>query len=398
MRTESGKRPLPAHLAAGLPGVGRLQWATLQREALLHGALLLVVVLATLAGYANALPVEVHADDNLQQTFRGLYQTEQGNLPVPFRWTDGSGSVCVMQFGHAPRSAVRLTLLGNYAVPLGIETVTLGIDGHPLVTTALPPTKRHYHLLVAGRQQQGGDLCVTMQSETVQPTAEPRQLGVQFHALQASRLTHAGMAAPAFSQVALNIAAALVGFWLLRSLGLRALWAAALLALLALLLGTAIASGLVAPGLEASRSLLLLVGGGALLLVGSLGLRWLDRAWPTPPAWMQHRLSRDLAAMALWSLVLWGAISAVQQMHGRHGVWPLKAGVWPGFTPLVLLAVVAFVPWLALVLRRLRAETFALLPGALLLLAGAVALPVLIKASVRGPDSLYTTFRDNPSD
>jgi hypothetical protein len=118
----------------------------------------------------------------------------------------------------------------------------------------------------------------------------------------------------------------------------------------------------------------------------------------TRPGWRHHQLARDLLALALWSLVLWGSVAVLQAVYGHSGAWPLKAGVWPGFTPAVLLAVAAFLPWLALVLLRLRHDHPALFFSALLLLAAAIALPVLLKTSVRGWDSLFLTFRDNPSD
>jgi hypothetical protein len=372
----------------GLSAVGR--------EVLLHAALLLAVLAATLAGYTSTQPATVRAADDLNAAFYSMHGAEQVDGLPPFRWTDGSSSVCVAQFGYARYVAVHLTLLGQYAAPLGVDEVRLHAPGLSPVAAPLPPTTRHYHLLAAPPPA-ASDLCLTITSDTAQSPGDPRVLGVQFHALEASRLTQAGPVLPAPGQAALNVLAALLAFWALRALGLPAALAASSLALLALLLGVGLGLELLEAGPEIGRRVLLLAGGMALLLAGGFAMRGFAR-WPERPGWLRHRLTSDLLAMVFWSVALVGAVYALQLAYGRHGVWPLKAGVWPGFTPLVGVAVALCALWLAGLLLLLRREQPPLLPSIGLLLAGAVALPVVLKVSVRGWQRLYMTFRDNPSD
>lgn len=382
-------------------------------ELLFHSILLLVVLLATVAGYNSPLPLVIGAGDDLQQSFHGLYQVERDGQSA-FRWTNGHSSICMHHYGYTLRSAVHITLMGQYAVPLGIDAVTLLVNEQQPVVAPLPPTTRHYHLLVDGRQQPGADLCVSLASTTHLSPNDPRYLGVQFQALEVRRLVQAGTSLPAPFHIGLNITFALLCFWLLRTLGIPTWLAALLLIGGATLLGIGIAAGFIETGIEVSRSLLLVCAATGMLLATSLGLRFV-RPWEAPgttPYSSFIILKHDLLAMGLWSLVLCLSVYTLQQAHGAHGVWPLKAGVWPGFTPVALIAGAAFAVWLALVLRHLSTPTSTsntLLANApwryplfflllFVLLAGAWTLPMLLRASVRGWSSLFLTFQPDPSD
>ncbi len=370
------------------------------RELLLHAAVLLVVLGATIAGYNTRAPLVIQPEYEPERVFRGFHEIEALD-DTTFRWTSGSGSICFEQLGHARAYLARVTLLGKGATALDINEVTFQADGQTVLRAPIRPAMHNYSFFIDGQHRQGDDLCITIASaSTSAPTAgERRAFGVPVRELVLYRNISNRLALPAAGQFGLNVAAALLGFWLLRVWGLRARWAALAVSAAALLAGALVASSLTGAGMNTARNTLATVGVAGALLAGSLGTRWLvrDRA-ETRPGWQHHQLDRDLLAMALWSLVLWGSVAVLQAVYGHSGAWPLKAGVWPGFTPAVLLAVAAFVPWLALVLLRLRHDHPALFFSALLLLVGAIALPVLLKSSVRGWDSLFLTFHDNPSD
>jgi hypothetical protein len=221
------------------------------------------------------------------------------------------------------------------------------------------------------------------------------------------RLPAAGPSWPAALQLGLNMALALTAFWLLRWAGIRWGLAAGSVVLLTALLGGGIALGVLRPGLEATRSALPTAGLLAVAWGSALAYWTVDRLALMRLSEPVRRLMRDLLAMGCWSLVLYSGVRLLQVVYGPSGVWPLKAGVWPHFTPLVAFPAMVFTGWLALVVWLLwRVST---LPdtaparryggfAALLLVAGAVLLPVALKVSVRGWESLYYTFGENLSD
>lgn len=399
-----------------------------RHDLLLLAAVLLVVVAGTIAGYNDLTPLHIGADYRPERVLRGFHEVEhddEGRLP--FRWTGGTGTVCLEQVGYAPRHLVHVTLLGKGASALGINEVTFLVDDQPVTTAQLRPAMQNYTLLIDGRQRQHDNLCITITSKTTRATAdyERREFGVPFLELVFYRSTTAGLVLPALWHLSLNLAAAAVTFWLLRLSGLRAWLSALLVGSVALITGVAVAGNVLDPGMDAARNLAPTVSVAFLLLVGSLSLRLLlSASFSFPPGSSSFLLlKRDLAAMLIWSGVLWGSVRILQASYGPSGVWPLKAGIWPGFTPMVLIAVAAFGVWLALVVRGLVALLLSRLPeeqepkgvsirpegehkwrphlfSALLfvVLIGAWALPLLLRTSVRGWDSLFWTFSNSPSD
>lgn len=365
-----------------------------------HMLLLLVVALATMLGYQAATPATVTADADLQETFYGLHAAERDEANRAYRWTNGDARVCFPGFGNAPRSLLTVTTLGDYALPLGTESFALRANGQPPLDVPLTAGTRHYTLLVNGQAQPTATPCVHVASDTVKAPADPRMLGIQVQGVTAARLPDGGLVRPSLSLLLLNSALALVVCWLLVAAGMRVAWAALLTGGGALLVGALLAGGVLHTGVEAGRNGVLLLGGAATLLAGGVTYARLtdDTATPERPRWQHYPLVRDLLLMLAWSVFLVGSVYALQAMHGRHGVWPLKAGVFPGWTAWALVALAAFAVWLALVLRRLRAAHTPLAAIVALTVGAAVALPVLLKSSVRGWYSLYTTFALDGSD
>lgn len=374
----------------------------LLRELLLHGLLLLLVAVATVIGYNSPTPIVVDALFRPERVFSGFYDVER-NATHTFRWTAGAGTVCYDQLGYAGRKVVQLTLLGDGSNAIGIDQVALAVDGRPLTTAQVRPAAEHLYLLLDGSQRTTDQLCVTLESATAPAAdaADRRVMGVPFERMVIYRDLTTGVDLPAVPQLGLNLAAAVVLFWVLRVLGLRARWALLGIGVMAGGVAAGVYAGWLDPGPEAARNLpptlwLLGMGLGAVLL-GGLGSQRVAQQQPAWLARLDTRLGRDLLLMLLWSGVLWGGIWLLQLGYGHSGAWPLKAGVWMNFTPLAVLPAAVGALWIALVLRGLhRPAAPWLLLG--LVLLGAIVLPVLLKTSVRGWDSLFWTFRDNLSD
>ncbi len=390
--------PVAQPASTATPRITRL----LLRELGLHILLLLVVAAATVFGSNSPTPIVVDALFRPERVFSGFYEVER-NATYTYRWTAGAGTVCYDSLGYMGRKVVQLTLLGDGSNAIGIDQVALAIDGHPLTTAQLRPATEHLYLLVDGTQRTTDQLCITLASATA-PAADAtdrRIMGVPFERMVISRDLTTGVDLPATRQLWLNLVAATVLFWLLRVLGVRAGWALLGLVVLCGAVAAGVYAGWLDPGSEAARNLrptlwLLGMALGAMLL-GGLGAQ---RVAQQQPAWLvclNTRLGRDLLLMLLWSAVLWGGIRLLQLGYGHSGVWPLKAGVWINLTPLALLPVAAGALWIALVLRGLQQPA---VPWYLLalVLGGAIVLPVLLKTTVRGWDSLFWTFRDNLSD
>lgn len=371
------------------PGRGiALRLSSVMRAALPYCALLLAVVLATVAGYARTAPAAIDAADDAREVFQGFSVPEFGAQGA-FRWSAGVGTVCLEQVGRAPLNVLRVGLLGD-AVPLGVATAALFADGRQITIVPLRPEPRRYELLVDGRRSD--DRCLTIVSATARAPGDPRALGVQLRSIAVRRVGDTGPARPAALQLALNLALAALAAWLLRAFGVGAWRSVALLGPLALLLGAGVGAGWIAPGIGVARSLLAAVGGATALLAGWIGARAAGPYLPAPGT------RRDLLAMAYWGLVLAGALWMIQSVQGYHGAWPLKAGVAPQITALALAPALLFTAWLALVVWALGREHVAAAPALALGLAGGVGLPVALKAAVRGWDSLFYTFAASPHD
>lgn len=378
--------------------VGRLAAAIWRDVACLAG-LLLVVFAATVAAYNNPLTSLLAADSQPEDAFSRFHTLEQRqDNQRAFRWTKGDSRICLAQWGYASRSVLHLVLGTHPAIQAEVAEVRLHINDQPFAMLALLPGERHYQMLLSGQQQHQDDLCITLASETARIPGDRREVGAAFQVFALQRLPAAGLSWPARLQALLNLALAVPGFWLLRRGGLSPLAAALLIALPAMLLGAGVAAGWIVPGLEAAHTMLPMVGSLALIASGAAGLHLAGPAMERYARGLPPRLSRDLLAMLFWSIVLCGTVWLLQAVYTHDGVWPLKAGVWPGFTPLVLLPATLFAGWLALLLALLRSPQPKPAPALALVIVGAVLLPVVLKVSVRGWDLLYYTFAENPTD
>lgn len=375
--------------------------STTIREGALHLCLFLAVLIATLIGYNAPTTIVIGAEETSSRILTNFYEVEYTD-GLPFRWTRGESTICLPQVGYTDRSALRVTLLGEGANALGIQDVTFLVNGRPITTVPVKPAVQHYDLLLSGQELGQGDLCVSIVSATSQTDIDRRLFGVPFNELIFYRTTNIALVLPATLQLFLNLGLALLLFWSLRLLGLRTGWTLLLVALPALLLGVGVGAGTISPDMDATRNLLPLVGLAALLFV-SLGTVRLANYTALSTRFarlvrLPANLSRDLLAMALWSLVLYGSIWIIQAVYGHSGVWPLKAGVWMTFTPLVLLPIALFAAWLWVTLQLLQEDAPPHWLSLVLILGAAVLLPIVLKVAVRGWDSLYITFRDNPTD
>ncbi|MFV9505510.1 MAG: hypothetical protein AB4911_13220 [Oscillochloridaceae bacterium umkhey_bin13] len=355
-------------------------------------ALLLLVALTTLLGYNMPQPITVEVDDELRQVKFGFHGLEQAGADQ-FRWTNGAARVCLDQIGQVPRSSLHLRILGEGAYALGNDQLALAVSGQPIVTVPVPGATRNYHVLLGEALAQQDNACIELNSRAVTTPSDPRPLGVPFVSLSLNPLAAEGLIRPALGQLALNLALAALGFATLRLLGLGGPWRSSLLVgALAVLVFGAVASDLLRPGLGLSRHTLLLVAGAG----AALGAARLVRAsrWADLPL-----LTRDLLGMAFWSLMLVGLTVLIQRLLGFSSVWPLKAGFFPApFTPLILVPILVFVVWAGLVVRTLASTTARPRLGwsLVLVLVGAILLPPLLKGTIRGWDTLFATFTDNP--
>lgn len=387
----------------GSASIGRAEprRAALLRALALQLALAGLVLAATWAGFQTGVPVRAPAILSLPGLASGLNDLEEGERG-PFRWTDGAATICAAQAGWAARSVVEVALAGDYALALGTAEVTIRPNANPAPALSLPPELRRYRLLTGGDQQPGPDLCVSLVGAAARDPNNDRSLGVPFYGASFRHLPAAGPVLPAPGQVGLNLIAAFVALWLIRLLG-APLWAAAsFVGGATLLIGAALASGLVPAGAGLFGYMLVVVGGALGALAGLLAVGAISRRAPGLPL-----LARDLLGMAFWSALLVGGVRALQLVNGHQGAWPLKAGVDPHFTPLVILpaAICAGWAWLTLWLQERWGQADGPAPGPnrwgallapALVLIGAVLIPVALEAAVLGWESIYAVFRDNP--
>ncbi|MFV9507141.1 MAG: hypothetical protein AB4911_21535 [Oscillochloridaceae bacterium umkhey_bin13] len=345
------------------------------------GLVLLWIVVATWLAYGAGLPISVNAGDETRQVFFAFQPIER-DATAAFRWTSSESQICFDQLGHFERATLRLDLLGGYALPLGVETVTLLAHGQPVADLPLAGALRRYHVLLDSQLATAIQPCLGFASGLVSPPNETRQIGVPVVALSLHPLAEAGALWPAPLQVGLNLALALLVIVLLRQFGLSPLWAALLVAGGTTLMLGALLTGWLTPGLALSRSQLPLVLGLALVSLSHPLANWLAPRWPNQP---RALLIQDLLGMLGWALALWSVTRLFQWLQGVSGMWPFKAGLLPAAPSLLIIPLVIFGIWLALVLwvlepaRRLRGW-----PVAALIFGGALALPVVLKAQVRG--------------
>lgn len=383
-------------MTRSLERTSSLAWV---REAALHLLLAMVVLAAIRLGFQTDQLTAVGAIDTTPGIFVGVNAPELSERGT-YRWTDGAASICLPQAGRAPRSLVSVQLAGDYALALGTTEVVLQPGSGPDVPVTLQADLRRYTLLTSAEAQIDADLCVSVLSGASTDPNNNRQLGVPLYGFAAQHLPLAGPITPAPGQVVLNLMLAFTSFWLMRCLGVPTLVASGFVLIGTFVPTIALVSGLVPAGVNPARFQIPVVGGVLVTLTGLLAAQSVQRLVPT-----LSRLWRMLLGMAFWSILLVGGFRALQWANGHSSVWPLKAGIDPNPTWWVLAPLALFVVWLwALVGRRssvVSLEPSALSPqpfALLLLLIGAIVIPVALEVSILGWDSLYTVFRDSEYD
>jgi hypothetical protein len=430
MKTLSAKRvsiqpratPLVGRLAATLP----------------LAVLLLLVAAATALGYNLSRQQRIAADSEVRQLFFGFHAVERAEGYL-FRWTDGASRLCLDQLGRVPLSIIGLRVLGAGANGLGNTTLTLAVNDRPVATIPLGETTRIHRVLVADALSRQDNTCIGLLSGSVASKSDRRLKGVPFVTITLAALPAGGPVWPAGLQLALNLALASVGYWLLRRLGAPGwLGALAVGGVAAALLG-ALAAGAFEAGWGLARHTLPLVAGSAVAIMavtggGALRARYAgagcanrasvlgsddrprttdDRPAPALRSSVVGRrssqisselpqgstglLTFDLVGMAFWSLALVGLTRLTQVLLGYSSVWPLKSGFYPQVTLLaVVVPALLFAGWLWLVLRSLAAPAARPWRDAGLVFVGALTLAVLLRGLGRGWPSLFATFDNNP--
>lgn len=386
----TGARPMPAAGASSAEAGGR------RHTLAAHALLLIGVLIATLVGYNDPNPLDMRVDVRAPGLHRQLYDLERYG-DYFYRWTDGYAQICLEQAGSLPAATIRLSVVGELAVPLGNDQIYLGVNGRPVARLPLTAETRRYDLLVGAALLRSPDLCLQISSDTAVVPPDPRQLGVPLHALKVRPLVSQGLVLPGLLQTGLNLLLALLLLRLLRWVGLGWWPATVLLLLAAAAVAGAVYSWALPVGLGLLRKQAAVVGLLAMLMAGVKGLQLIDgRRWPGGGA-PRYRITADMSMTLLASIGLVGGVWLIQQIWGYGSVWPLKAGWFPALTPWALLPVALFAGWLALVLAALARPDEVPAPLALsLVLAGALGLPPALKWAVRGLDSLFVTFRDSP--
>lgn len=354
--------------------------------------LLILVVIATVASYNAPLAIRLAPTDETRQVFYGFHGLERAD-DGPFRWTDGSSRVCFEQIGRLSRAVVSVRILGEGAHALGREEVSFFVNDRPIVAAPIQGVTRLYHMHVGDALTARDDDCLRIVSDAAPSPGDVRTLGVPFAGLALVSVAGAEPNYPALAQLALNLGVAALAYALLCQIGVSSWTALAGVAGVAALLSAAVRLGMPAPGLGLARHMLPLALGMAAMSAG-LAAHRATRPWRAAAP----LIVRDLLAMAFWSAVLVGLTELFQELLSFGGVWPLKAGYFPSFTPLALLPAALFAGWAWLVLRRLDggAARGRLAGSAALVLLGGLALAVALRAGVRGWESLFATFTDNP--
>lgn len=353
--------------------------------------LLILVLVATTVSYNAPLRLRLLPTDETRQVFydfHGLEWADDG----PFRWTNGNSRICFEQLGRVSRAVLNVRILGAGAYALGREHVSFFINDRPIVTAPIQGVTRVYRMHIGDALAARDDDCLRIVSDAAPISGDVRTLGVPFAGLTLTSASPSDLTWPALAQLALNLAVAALAFSLLRQLGVAA-WSALIgVGSIATLIAIAIQLELTVPGLGLARHMLPIAAGLAALSGGLAALRAIRQRRATAPL-----LVWDLLGMAFWGVVLVGVTWLLQKLLGLSGMWPLKAGFFPSYTPLAVLPVALFALWAWLVLRGLDSKAqWGFARSAALVLLGGLVLAVALRASVRGWASLFLTFTDNP--
>lgn len=351
------------------------------------GPVVLIALLAlalTAAYYGLAYRTTVLAEDRIRGLFVEFQSLEFG--PEPFRWSKGAGRFCLPAIGPTrPPAGLELRLLGSAltATPDGsmVDRAELGV-GALSVPLRIAPEARSYRMLLPPAAE-GGPVCLTLRSATVDPGGSGRVVGVGLREASLWKLAPGG--APPPGQLLVNLWLGLGGYWLVRRFGLPRLPALLGVVVVALAVGAPLIGGMarLAPDLPFWSAWI----AGA--LGATLGARLIyERAAGALADWQ-----RELLGVTLVALLLGVGWALLARLEGYVWPYPLMARGGTVFGWSALPAIALGVAYIALTVRWLGAD----LPSPPWLVIGAgwlaaVALPVSLKWGLRGWESLFQTF------
>jgi hypothetical protein len=361
-------------------------------------ALALLAILAVFLGYQRPRVVTLPADDYHTKLLTGFNKLESNELRV-FRWTNGDARVCVPRTGYASTAFLDVQLLGSAPLRQGIDRVTLRIGEGTPVVVPLRDGEHWYSLVLPPGNSENGDSCVRLQSDTFLEGSNPRRLGVPFGSMRLELWTPGGLVWPPLDLLLMVGLLTVCSYTVIRRLSGSALAGALpiLIGMAVLLCGVYLQ--LITITFDTARMLIIPLTASAYAVL-TMGVwagfrRWALERYPVAA----RPLALELLAVALSAIALYGGRELAQLVTGHHSFYPLKAGVWPNPNWLLVWPALLYAAFLAFVLQALRERGPLPLRWLLpLLVLFAAVMPVALRVSVRGWDSLLYTYRDNPSD
>ncbi len=276
------------------------RWGSLFREVQLAGLVLLALLVALVA-YQVRTPLAVDVGGSYDSPYlRGFYEREPDRRvdpspPVNFRWTSGSASVRLLGVGRQD-GVVRLGMQAYRPEGKAQPVVSFSVRGQELFTTTVSPATSAdrfpvYEFPIPADLLSGGDLRLSIRTQTFQPAGDPRELGITVDRVQFLPAP-SGWGEPAWLQVGCLAGIALLLYLLLRRWGLSRIGTTLLATTCTLVLAWLLAYHRL--GLTYfTPTLLALLGAGVLLTALFL------------PA-MEHSAQFGKEARLLWAILLLG--------------------------------------------------------------------------------------------
>lgn len=244
------------------------RWKRILREPALW-VLLLAFFLGAAAAYQVRRPFVLDIGGPHDAPYvQGMYEPEKdrstGAAPVDFRWTRGLSALRLPGVGKQELALV-LRLQG-YRPDERAPRLSLRAGERVLATFSVGPTWQEYSLVLPRDALAGGDLSLTLESETFVPAGDARELGVGLDRVEVRPLG-AGWIEPAWGQMAALLGTVFLAYLLLRRWGLKRRWSAATVAVVAIVLCDLLAFHRLSLTCFAPRLLLLLGWGWVLSAV-----------------------------------------------------------------------------------------------------------------------------------